>query len=115
MGKRVFFVRAWLQPCHHCYKISPALAAAGRVPYPLRRLQRVGSSSTKTKSRASKPGLKPYGVFSPLGGGCGTTAGLYSGAGRAAGLFGSLISFFFGFFFSRPRVSRLPMTLSSQR
>jgi hypothetical protein len=37
---------------------------------------------------------------------------LYTAAGLAGPL-GCLMSFFFGFFFSRPRVSRLPMTCSS--
>lgn len=50
-----------------------------------------------------------YDVFSSVGGGGAT--GLYSGAGRA-GLLNGLISFFFGFLFSRPRLSRLPMTFS---
>jgi hypothetical protein len=46
-------------------------------------------------------------------GGCGTAggAGLYTTAGLAGAPF-CLISFFFGFFFSRPRVSRLPMSCS---
>jgi hypothetical protein len=35
-------------------------------------------------------------------------AGLYSGAGLA-GVLNGLMSFFFGFFFSRPPLSRLPM------
>jgi len=40
---------------------------------------------------------------------CGTGVdGLYSGAGLA-GLLGCLIPFFFGLFFSRPRLSRLPI------
>jgi hypothetical protein len=47
-----------------------------------------------------------------LVGGCAAgAAGLYTAAGRAGPLF-CLISFFFGFFFSRPRASRLPMTCS---
>jgi hypothetical protein len=37
--------------------------------------------------------------------------GLYSGAGLAGPLNG-LLTFFFGFFFSRPRLSRLPMICS---
>ena len=48
-----------------------------------------------------------------LGGGGGATgaAGLYVGAGLNGALCG-LMSFFFGFFFSRPRTSRLPMICS---
>jgi hypothetical protein len=50
-------------------------------------------------------------VSEPGLGGCGAAggAGLYTTAGLAGAPF-CLISFFFGFFFSRPRVSRLPMT-----
>jgi hypothetical protein len=45
------------------------------------------------------------------GGGGGAT-GLYSTAGLAD-LLNGLISFFFGFFFSRLRLSRLPINFSS--
>jgi len=44
----------------------------------------------------------------PVGCDWGTETGLYSGIGLV-GLLGCLISFFFGFFFSRPRASRLPI------
>jgi hypothetical protein len=54
-------------------------------------------------------------VFSPLpvsGGGGGGAAGLQTVAVRG-GLLAGAISFFFGFFFSRPLLSRLPIALSS--
>jgi hypothetical protein len=54
-----------------------------------------------------------YDVPSSVCGGDVGAAGLYSVAGFA-GLLNVLICFFFGFFFSRPRLSRLPMTCSSQ-
>ncbi len=43
--------------------------------------------------------------------GGGGAVGLYSGFGFA-GVLNCLIPVFFGFFFSRPRLSRLPMTCS---
>jgi hypothetical protein len=53
----------------------------------------------------------PSSVWGGGGGGGGAT-GLYSGAGLA-GLLTGLACCFFGFLFSRPRLSRLPMTCSS--
>jgi hypothetical protein len=44
-------------------------------------------------------------------GGGGGEVGLYSGLGFA-GVLNCLIPVFFAFFFSRPRLSRLPMTCS---
>src|SRR5262249_45485870 len=61
-----------------------------------------------------QPGLfffSVYGVPSSVCRGCNGTAGLYCGAGLA-GLLNGLICFL-GFFFSRPRLSRLPMAFSS--
>jgi hypothetical protein len=52
-----------------------------------------------------------YDVPSSAGRGGGGATGLYSTAGLA-GLLNGLISFFFGFFFSRLRLSRLPMAVS---
>ena len=43
---------------------------------------------------------------------CGGTGGLYSGAAGLDGLLDGLICVFFGFFFSRPRLSRLPIICS---
>lgn len=53
-----------------------------------------------------------YDVPSSVGRGGGGATGLYSTAGLA-GLLTDLISFFFGFFFSRLRLSRLPINFFS--
>jgi hypothetical protein len=58
---------------------------------------------------SSSKDIARYDVPSPSGRSGGGATGLYSGTGR--GLLNGLISFFFGFFFSRLRLSRLPMTI----
>jgi hypothetical protein len=52
-----------------------------------------------------------YVLFSPGGTGGGGATGLYSTIGLV-GLLTGLLSVFFGFFFSLPRLSRLPMNRS---
>ena len=76
---------------------SPAAAGSGR--------ETRGTTTTR---------YEPSPVPELGGGGGGATgaAGLYVGAGGLYGALCGLMSFFFGFFFSRPRTSRLPMICS---
>jgi hypothetical protein len=64
---------------------------------------------TGTQPPSLPRNLSAYDFPSSVGCGGATGTGLYSGAGLAGLGGGNLIAVFFGFFFSRPRLSRLPM------
>jgi len=79
--------------------------------HPIRALEHLNHHKETCSSRAFS-----FAAHSPVASsvcdiGGGGEVGLYSGLGFA-GVLNCLIPVFFGFFFSRPRLSRLPMTCS---